>query len=426
MTVCGGECIIVRDRVEIRSRPRPGFVLQRPVAAVLLAIVLHPTIEEEALRQPNETKPRSAIKLLALSLVLLCLAPLLIATVIEGGASFLLFANAYRRAQAPTGVSRPHTQHDTLVGWVNKKNFASPDEYGAGVALTTDSSGFRFNTLAPTVDRTQAQLVCSGDSFTLGYGVTDNAAWCALLQQELPGLRTVNMGQGAYGLDQAYLWFKRDAPSQHAVQVFAMIDVQFDRATTANYQGRIKPLLAMSDNRLVVRNTPVPVQTTEALRRAYSARLLNDLRIVQLFRSFSFGDGAAKAQAAVDERWPLFERVFTELDSINRARGSALVLMYLPTRRDAEPGPLDARRARIATFASSHNIRLVDLTMSMRALPADSLDMLFIARAPANAAPGVPGHYSVAGNAWVARLLSRELVAVPALSALQSNSANAR
>ena len=102
--------------------------------------------------------------------------------ILEGAASGLLFVRDYRAAAPPKSLLRSHTTHDTLLGWVNKPSFSSPDEYGKGIALTTTTLGFRSTAPTDTTAAPQRDgLICSGDSYTLGYGVSDDHAWCALL-----------------------------------------------------------------------------------------------------------------------------------------------------------------------------------------------------------------------------------------------------
>jgi len=54
------------------------------------------------------------------------------------------------------------------------------------------------------------RVIGSGDSFTLGHGVANGQTWCARLEEIDPRFENVNMGQGGYGADQAYLSYRRD------------------------------------------------------------------------------------------------------------------------------------------------------------------------------------------------------------------------
>lgn len=102
-------------------------------------------------------------------------------------------------------------------------------------------------------------MICSGDSFTLGYGVRDDETWCHQLMQLDDRLETVNMGQGGYGFDQAYLWFRRDGVRlAHHVQVFAFISDDFRRMERVEFIGYAKPVLRVVGDSLRVDNVPVP------------------------------------------------------------------------------------------------------------------------------------------------------------------------
>ena len=138
-------------------------------------------------------------------------------------------------------------------------------------------------TLAP--DRRPARIVCSGDSFTLGYGVDDEQTWCARLEAREPRFETINMGQGGYGIDQAYLWYRRDAAMlDHHVQVFAFISADFGRLLSDRFQGYGKPVLRMKQGALVLENTPVPRAAFALPWLAEHRAAFDELRSLALLR----------------------------------------------------------------------------------------------------------------------------------------------
>jgi hypothetical protein len=354
---------------------------------------------------------------LALTLVVLVLALALA----EGAASAYLLAGDFRAASGPNTVTRPHTTYDTLLGWVNRKSFVSPNEFGRELTLTTNAQGFRdTRDLSPRAGPGEVRLVCSGDSFTLASGVADGRHWCALLERELPGLRTMNMGQGMYGLDQAYLWYRRDGLRYpHDVEVLAITDVMLERSTTGKYSGRDKPYFVLEQGRLTLRNVPVPRQSTEQLRFVYASRVIEELALMRLIRRIPTFGGRRTLERAATASFPMFERILDDLAAIHARRGSRLVIAYLPTKRDMTPGPHDAWRARLAAFSHARAITFVDLTPAMRALRPDSLDLVWITRVPAGSPTGVPGHYTNLGNLWVARMLAGRLAALPEFAHLR-------
>ena len=331
----------------------------------------------------------------------------------EGTASDLLFLHDYRAAAASRALIRPHTMHDTLLGWVNRPSFSSPDEYGKGIGLTTTAEGFRAHSAsADTRGTAQTRVVCSGDSYTLGYGVADDRTWCALLARDNVRVETINMGQIDYGLDQTYLAYRRDGERAGCqIEVLGLTNAQLERLTTANNGGRFKPTLALDGDTLVTKDVPVRPQTSESLRSAARARTMDELRVVQLVRKIPGMDGRARESKRIDEQWPLVEKVLDALDAEDKRHGSRLVVAYLPTKRDLKPSYIDARRSRLAEYSHRHGTEFVDLTPAMRALRKDSLDLAFISRVPHGAAPGVANQYSNLGNMWVAHMLSSHLFA---------------
>ena len=120
---------------------------------------------------------------------------------VEGVSSlFLLVRDLATGASEPLAEHR-HSRYDADLGWVNVPGLKLPDFYGPGRSLSINDQGFRGtrNVAARTPTGTH-RVVCSGDSFTLGYGVGDEETWCALLVNDDAELEAVNMGQGGYGV----------------------------------------------------------------------------------------------------------------------------------------------------------------------------------------------------------------------------------
>jgi len=125
---------------------------------------------------------------------------ILVLVVIEGLASYLLFT---RDALITTPLAeRLHTQYDPDLGWVNIPDINIPDMYGPGISLRTNSQGFRNDyNFDKSIPAGKKRIICSGDSFTLGYGVDNQHTWCQQLAALDNRIETVNMAQGGYGLD---------------------------------------------------------------------------------------------------------------------------------------------------------------------------------------------------------------------------------
>src|SRR3954470_14331191 len=200
-------------------------------------------------------KPRviSFVRIAAINVAVL--AALLI--VIEGAASWFLVA---RDVIVLPWVAEPYTRYDPDLGWVNKPNVKLEHMFGTGAWIRTNAQSFRNATdTPPRVAAGRYRVICSGDSFTFGDGVDNDHTWCQQLAVRDPRIDPVNLGEGGYGADQAYLRYMRDARDlQHQIHVFAFISNDFVRMEEPVFLGFGKPVLAIDRGELVTRNVPVP------------------------------------------------------------------------------------------------------------------------------------------------------------------------
>jgi hypothetical protein len=334
---------------------------------------------------------------------------------IEGFASFL-YAVHGAFAQQPL-AERLHTEYDPDLGWVNLPNVELRNMYGPGKNLRTNSQRFRNNAdFSTAVPPGKTRIICSGDSYTLGYGVDNDNTWPQLLASRAGNIETVNMGQGGYGADQAYLWYKRDGVKlDHDIQIFAALSYDFPRMQQELFSGYGKPVLAIEHDHLVTRNVPVPnYEWAPTLVRAQNAA--SQLSSVQLLRRIL---GLQRASPAADadtqsneETLRVLSLIFDDLAELNRAKHSVLVLAYLPRRDEYDGDMPEPWRKFLAEYGQSHGILYLDFVDDLRRLDLVELNKLFIAKGVVDF-PGAAGHYTEAGNAFIADLIYRRLLANP-------------
>src|SRR6185295_9147020 len=161
------------------------------------------------------TWARFALKLIAVNVLVFITAAL----VLEGLASTVFVLNRLWKT-APL-AERLYTKYDSDLGWTNVPNAVVRNLFGPGIDVVINSQGFRndqeFSVAQPPG---RIRMLCVGDSYTFGYGVNEDQGWCHKLTALEPRLEPVNMGQGGYGIDQAYLWYKRDgAKLEHRLTV---------------------------------------------------------------------------------------------------------------------------------------------------------------------------------------------------------------
>jgi hypothetical protein len=343
---------------------------------------------------------------------------------LEGIASTLLLVDRISTSFQTEPVrlaERIHTQYDPELGWSNVPNLFVRDMYGPGISLHINSQGFRgLRDVANAAPPGQVRLVCSGDSFALGHGVDDDQAWCQQLETLLPGVEPVNMGQGGYGIDQAYLWYLRDgAKLRPKIHVLAFISPDFARAASDTFLGYGKPVLRVRDGVLLTENVPVPRRASYATWWTEPVRIARDLRSVQLAEKLvGLQGGAPQAASAggLTDPHAVATAIFQSLRDVDRAQGGELILVFLPTLRDHREADSTEWRSFVRTEALRLGIRYVDLIADFRRLPGNDARSMFILEDTTGYAYSA-GHYSARGNTYVARRLSEELAEIAAKAA---------
>jgi hypothetical protein len=318
---------------------------------------------------------------------------------------------------------RTHTRYDPELGWAPIPNLDLPSMYGPGNFLRTNSQGFRGTyDYTETVPPGKRRVICSGDSVTFGYGVDDEHSWCRLLETVDPRLETINMGLPGYGVDQAYLWYKRDAGRfDHQVHLFAPITDDFRRMQSTRFLNYDRPFLVVEDGRLQVTNVPVPARSfhlpwwNEARRHLGSLRSARAARWLK--RSVSESEGAgAGLPASLDKQAGrlnpdrraagVVSVLLRDLKALNDERGSILVVVYLPTHNDRGPDTA-FWIGLLADECEALGIPFVNLVKDFEQMPDDEAIRFYL--------PGL-GHFNRDGNAYVARLIHQNLAGFPEVS----------
>ena len=92
------------------------------------------------------------------------------------------------------------------------------------------------------------------------------------------------------------------------------------------------------------------------------------------------------------------------------------MLVHLPVNEDHWDDDAKPWRERMGAAAAGGAFVFVDLVEELRRLPADSAQQMYLGYGIPGYADGV-GHFSVAGNAWVAEQLHRRLLEIPSFAA---------
>lgn len=335
---------------------------------------------------------------------------------LEGAASFLVFAWKARMTFWPPTPERSHTVYDPELGWVGAAGTTARNVYGPGLDVTTNGQGFRNRRdFGRRVPDGRIRVIALGDSFTLGHDVADDDSWPARMEAWCAGVEAPNMGQSGYGIDQSYLWYLRDGrPLDHHVLVFSIIALDIDRTRLSRMILYGKPVLRIVDGELVARNVPVPRGPYVWPVLTQNLRLLWNLRSVELVQTLvdRFGSPAPGDPWAVgeSEARELATAIFEDLQRRTAANGVRMLLVHLPHLSQSDPSMLSTppRTAMEAIRGAAElGIEVLDLTPAFEAIPDPERRSLFI---EGSRLEGAGRHYSAAGNDFVARRIASALV----------------
>ncbi len=343
---------------------------------------------------------KSIGKFIQACLVLLAEAAFFI-IILEGLSSFAL-----RFTTDSTRGDRITAQYDEFLGWINKPNFQERNMYGPGVYLRTNAQSFRNSeNFTKEVPPGKIRVICSGDSFTQGQGVDDDHTWPAQLAALDWRLQVVNMAQGGYGVDQAYLRYERDGLRlDHQVHIFAFIADDFKRMQSTRYHGVYeKPVLLLQDGRIKVKNVPVPESLFFERRWREILQLARGLRMYELLAGLlkRFIPGQSPDPGTSFEKVKdISLAVFDDLNRLVQERKGKLVLVFLPIDKDYYQDDTDEFRMWLKAEMNARGILLVDLVDELRRLSIQDFKHFF------------NGHYTVAGNRFVAQYLYNTLLSL--------------
>jgi hypothetical protein len=320
---------------------------------------------------------------------------------IEGGASLLLSLRSAKHALRM--AEEAHVRYDADLGWSHVPGRVLPSLYGEGKSFSINDQGFRAREhYEKTIPAGRHRVVCLGDSFTMGFGVGDDEHYPAQMQSLCPRLQVVNMGQGGYGLDQIYLWYKRDGVTLDAnLLVVAVIAHDFYRMTDERFVGYEKPALRVRDGALVVTNVPVPQTFGRRTPLVRARTLLESLALTRLLRFVAGRTRIAEETfyGQVDDQvLAAAGLALDDLVSLSRAREQQMALVYLPSS-DLLPREPTREAAWMEAYARRQGIPFANLAADFGSLPPWELARLF--------RPDY--HYTEAGNRFVAETLLKRL-----------------
>lgn len=369
-------------------------------------------------------KKNIKVKSICKDIVVILLITIFLFFSFEGFSSFILFFSKLQKARIV--AERLHTEYDSLLGWINKRNFYIQDMYGPNMYLRINSQRFRNNRdFDIEIPNGKRRWICSGDSFTFGYGVDNDHTWSSLLSSIVPDIETINMGQGGYGLDQSYLWYMRDGVQlQHDVLVLAFITEDIPRMAVNQFLSYPKPRLYVQNGKIIKQNVPVPRPGFLVKYLPRYEPLIAQLSIMQLtgtlLEKLKGNASEIESVLAPQEIIELTLSIFSTLYSFNKKFDRTVLLIHLPMEKEYKYSPkLDALRTFLHLQAKKNGWFYFDLIEDFRNLNSASIPELFIQKDLPDFIDS-RGHYTEKGNRYIAGLIVEKIASNSSIANLVS------
>ena len=366
------------------------------------------------------------------------------------GAALEVAARAvvHRWRSQPGAIRDPILRYHPTLGWdkpPGAQGWIRRPEYNVHLAI--NSHGLRGPDRGyekpPGVRRT----LLLGDSFTEGYTVAEDETVRARLEALLGAAgcgrhEVLNGGTAAYSTDQEYLFFLEEG-ARYAPDVVVVLFFYNDLAGDTP-GGLDKPRFEVEDDRLVLRNSPVPAPA--APRREARAFVLKPWRGSVALRLLSDRTSGANPrlhrflarlglvepepdEAMPEELWPfgpghkqevalMWRRTRAVLAALKEAagsRGARLAVFYVPARFEVDDRAWELTRERygmgrrwwrrervfedLREACGALDLPLVDPRAEMRAAEAAGNATYFVR----------DGHWTTEGHAVAARAIAAAL-----------------
>jgi len=161
----------------------------------------------------------------------------------------------------------PYYPFDAELGWSVRPNGRLPLYRANAQGIRSDAE------YAPEPPRGALRIAAFGDSFVHGTEVENPDVWTARLERLHPGLEVLNFGVGGYGVDQAWLRYRRDGrPFRPHLVAIGFLPENVARSVNRfrpfyaprQSEPRAKPRFVLRDGGLALLPNPLP--TLDAYR----------------------------------------------------------------------------------------------------------------------------------------------------------------
>jgi hypothetical protein len=229
-------------------------------------------------------------------------------------------------------IGHPYNKYDPSKGWGMMPNISGMKWFG-NEYISSNSRGIRGGSEhSYTKDRGKLRILFLGDSYTFGDEVSDNETYPDYLQQMLPDVEVINMGMSGYGHDQMLIYLKEEGVKyQPDIVILGYLSMDSER-NMLEFSYYAKPKFELADNRLELRNVPVPSPDIVLRREPWRSKFVDLLSLLR--HCISMRRGAYLKQKKCIETAILKEMVTTA-----KRIGAVPVFAYLNNVRSVKSDP---------------------------------------------------------------------------------------
>jgi carbamoyltransferase len=305
-------------------------------------------------------------------------------------------------------------QYDSKLGHKFVPNQTACLKYGNGTYLIeTDKNGFRNSNNKSR--KGELKIVCIGDSFTAGDGVSNQYRFTNLLEEKYD-CEILNLGGSGYGIDQQLLAYEQYAKDfEHDIVLFFPFLADLERNLLSAREGVDrssgqpifipKPYFLMENGELVLHNSPVPKERetkpiaennkgkgAEFLQKVLKKTKTIEKRLTNKFNTKILNQTSYPESDDINsDRWKITIPIINKLKELTQEK--SLLIFPLPYKKSVELKETSSRYMSIFKRFEDNHTKVYDISETLKKTHIPGKETVFL---------NICWHFSHSGHELVA------------------------
>lgn len=217
--------------------------------------------------------------------------------------------------------------YDSTKGWAIKPSVREATAWENKI-INTNSRGIRGKTeYSYNKPKGKTRILILGDSFTYGAEVSDTSIYSFQLEQLIANSEVINLGVGGYGHDQMFIYLKEEGIKYRPDIVILGFITDNMKRNLLEFRDYAKPRFILANNKLILRNSPVPKPDQVFKNEFYRLRLFDLIEILYAALKEKLGINNKKAEI-------ITEAIFDEIFKLTNTIGARLIFVHLASKEE--------------------------------------------------------------------------------------------